>query len=357
MNANIINQIGSLTDLLSELESNSIHRFESLKDIIAFRSNTKSEILRYKLEQEINLTKTISAYKSELLSKTAEFQYLIVTREAGISAQKDRINNYLKAEQCGANLFTRYCRYIKRKYYQYENKRLSDKLENDLTKLRNNEKLYIQNISNKIQNAEKLFDETISEEVAKYEKRITRILEVLNNLNPLFVGAIGEQKALNELSKLSDEYYVINDFKMNFSPPIYNKQENDRICSIQIDHVVFGPTGIFIIETKNWSNKSIASLDLFSPVKQIRRSGFALFCYLNDLIRRGRLNTFSSHWGEYKISIKNLLLMVGATTREQFQYIKIIDLQHLIADITRKDIVFDQDQIKEILRSLISPEY
>jgi hypothetical protein len=42
----------------------------------------------------------------------------------------------------------------------------------------------------------------------------------------------------------------------------------------------FGPTGLFILETKNWSKQSIKNEDLFSPVQQVKRAAFALFVYL-----------------------------------------------------------------------------
>ena len=50
-------------------------------------------------------------------------------------------------------------------------------------------------------------------------------------------GTAGEAFIGNVLQRLPDEYYVINDL----STPYGN-----------LDHVVIGPTGIFVIDTKNW---------------------------------------------------------------------------------------------------------
>ena len=354
MNDNIINQIGTLTDLISELSSNNIYRFKTIDDIITFRSNYNNEILNYKSDQENILKNEILNLKAELSNKTTDYNNLVKTRETSLIDKHNYYNDYLKSQHNNVNLFTRLYHFLKRRFYLHKHKQITNILENSLAKPFINKNRYIDKLSTKITNIEETFDSIISKEVRIYENRINRTLNILDNLNPLIIGAIGEQKALNELSKLSNDYYIINNLKMNFNPPIYNRKEDDRICSIQVDHVVIGPTGIFIIETKNWSSKSIASLDLFSPIKQIRRTSFALFCYLNDFIRKGYLNSFSSHWGEYKISIKSLLLMINASTREQFQYVKVTDLQHLITDITRKDTVFNQKQIKEILRSLIN---
>lgn len=50
-------------------------------------------------------------------------------------------------------------------------------------------------------------------------------------------GAVGEKSVALTLSKLPDEFRVVNDV----ATPTGN-----------LDHVVIGPTGVFVIETKNW---------------------------------------------------------------------------------------------------------
>jgi hypothetical protein len=50
-------------------------------------------------------------------------------------------------------------------------------------------------------------------------------------------GAVGEKSVAHTLSKLPDEFRVVNDLP---TP------------SGNLDHVVIGPTGVFVIETKNW---------------------------------------------------------------------------------------------------------
>ncbi|MBK7290418.1 MAG: NERD domain-containing protein [Chitinophagaceae bacterium] len=76
---------------------------------------------------------------------------------------------------------------------------------------------------------------------------------VIDEVKNSIYGALGEHKVVKELENLSDENILINDFALTFHPAIYNRQENDYIKSIQIDHLLVTPSGIFIIETKNWS--------------------------------------------------------------------------------------------------------
>lgn len=57
-------------------------------------------------------------------------------------------------------------------------------------------------------------------------------------------GIIGEQKVTRILlSALSDEYSIFNDVKLK------------SMLGGNIDHIVIGPTGIFVIETKNYKGK------------------------------------------------------------------------------------------------------
>lgn len=53
-------------------------------------------------------------------------------------------------------------------------------------------------------------------------------------------GATGEQLVGADLESLPDDYHVFHDLRASV-----NIAEN-------IDHMVIGPTGIFVVETKNW---------------------------------------------------------------------------------------------------------
>ena len=90
----------------------------------------------------------------------------------------------------------------------------------------------------------------MSEKTSESYKNLEFIKETVDGLYSTIAGAIGENAVVRELKKLSDQYYLINDFSLKFNPPIYNKRENDRIYSIQIDHLLVCPSGIFILETK-----------------------------------------------------------------------------------------------------------
>jgi hypothetical protein len=95
------------------------------------------------------------------------------------------------------------------------------------------------------------------------------------------IGAKGEEHVISVLSQLPDEYHVLNDVNLIFNKYIYWKKRNEHIKTCQIDHLVIGPTGIILLETKNWKTSDIGnkSDDL---THQVQRANYALWYYLKD---------------------------------------------------------------------------
>ena len=183
-------------------------------------------------------------------------------------------------------------------------------------------------------------------------KELEYTKNVVTELNPLIAGAIGEDLVEKELKKLSDTYVLFNDFSLKFEKPIYNKNENDYIFSIQIDHLLVTNAGIFIIETKNWSKKSIERFDIRSPVKQIKRASFALFFILN--IKKSEPSSFLKphHWGDRHLPIKNIVVMINHRPKEQFNFVAIKKLVELNGYINCFQPIFDEFEVRSIAEHL-----
>ncbi|MDP1779212.1 MAG: nuclease-related domain-containing protein, partial [Anaerolineales bacterium] len=49
------------------------------------------------------------------------------------------------------------------------------------------------------------------------------------------------------------------------------------LMSAQIDHIVVAPSGIFVIEVKNWSKKFVQDSNFFDPYQQVERASY--LCY------------------------------------------------------------------------------
>ncbi len=150
---------------------------------------------------------------------------------------------------------------------------------------------------------------------------------------------------------MPDTYKIINDFRLEINPPLIRKNEDGRtdpILSIQIDHLIISPPGVFVIETKNWSINSQRNQNLFSPIMQLHRSNYALFKYLQDLIESGRLLTFDNNWGKQKISLNNILLMMAMKPKEEYSHVKILTLNEINRYITSLQPIFSDKQIEEL---------
>ncbi|MCW4030015.1 MAG: NERD domain-containing protein [Candidatus Bathyarchaeota archaeon] len=82
-------------------------------------------------------------------------------------------------------------------------------------------------------------------------------------------GLQGERNVADHLTRsLNDDYYLINDLYLQGGGG-------------DIDHVVLGPTGVFVLETKNWSGNITCNRDSWqrsgkqipsSPSQQVRRN-------------------------------------------------------------------------------------
>lgn len=95
-------------------------------------------------------------------------------------------------------------------------------------------------------------------------------------------GAEGEEKVFNYLrKKLPHGYYILNDVKI------------PNMEKANIDHIVIGPNGIFIIETKNLSGK----VTIFNKKIYVRGKP-----YHKDIIKQVWRQTFSLRYFLKKIT-------------------------------------------------------
>jgi hypothetical protein len=325
----VYNTIGALSHIESQLSKNNFDEFNSISDLINFEKNysfTEEQIIlkhrlsvqkeKKVLEDDIAiLINEISKYKSERNEKlklkldnlNQQLDKLFLPKSNLLTIFKDiGLNIIVWTKIWSAPTLTRANIFItsrkQNKVLLQKNIRY-DFVKNDFENAVN------QSSSNELQNLS--------------QKRI-----IIKELKSFIYGAIGEHKVETALLKLSDEYILINDFTCYFQPPMFNSKEKDYIKSIQIDHIVISPSGVFIIETKNWSENSIQNIDMRSPVKQVHRTNFALFKLLAN-------NTLKDHhWGKRRIPIKNIIAFINHKPLGEFEYVKILSLNELVKYIT-----------------------
>jgi hypothetical protein len=350
------NIIGSLTTLKANLEENNIYDFKSLKEVIDFKSSYPI------FQQQIisNHVKLIEQEKNHLIKDLQQLDITIETQKKEaiqsliIEIEKLKQQLIFLTKDSSSNIFQKLTKYFREWNCKRELSNKERNFDAEVMKSINN-LLDIRKIKNKrFQFITSQFDMAVEESSQKALSDIERKKSVIDNLNSVILGALGENKVVKTLESLSDDYILINDFAISFSPTIYNRQENDYIKSIQIDHLLISKSGIFIIETKNWSEKSLENLNLRSPVQQIRRTSFALFKLLNNEMSSSNQLLDKHRWGDKKISIKNLIVFTNTKPKDEFQYVKILALNELLGYIEFFNPIFSSVETQRIADLLLS---
>ena len=347
--ARIFGTIQSLKCLKSELKNKGVSRFNSVREIKHFLSNFNSEKLKIyqdtsdKLEIEYLEKGIILKQGITNRNKIINLRSEIIDKTISDLETKIKLIDNNKSDKFLKKLYSSVTLYFLRNQYNYYLKN-KNKLINlaviEISKKIANDELFIREYEN---NKQDLIEKRAKSEIDNLE--YTR--RVLENAKNLISGAIGENLVVKEIKKLSDDYFLINDFNINFSNPIFYKKYKQRINSIQIDHLLISKAGIFIIETKNWSKLSVNSLSLRSPIEQIERSNFALYIYLSKNIT---LN--AHHWGEQKIPLRNVLVMINNKPKEEFKYVRVKLLRELNDYIKYFPPVFSEKQFDKIINNL-----
>lgn len=351
----IYNKIGSLSALKKKLVDNNIHDFKSLREVIDFQESyytVRQQLITHHeklIEQEKN-NLNIEIQKLDIEIETVKKQ--IETEFANeIEKLKQQVEIY--TENRSKNILTKITTNIKKRNCKKQLHKIENSVDievknaiSNLVDIRDNKKARYQFI---VLNFELAVKQNCRTELLEIERKKS----VIDNSRSFIYGAIGEQKVIKTLEALSDDYYIINDFAISFSPAIYYKQENDYIYSIQIDHLLVAPSGIFLLETKNWSNKSIENTTLRSPVQQIKRTSYVLFLLLHKGISNYQLNLDYHHWGNKKIQIKNLIVLTKTKPKEEFQYVKVLTVDELINYISYFKPIFSSVETQSIAEYLL----
>lgn len=344
------NKIGSLTALKLHLKENNIHDFSSLKEVINFQKSYA--IIRQQLiskhENLIEQEKNMLSLELPNLEIAIETQRQQSVKRFTIEIDKLKQQLNISSNNASTNFIQKLAIGLRQFYYKIKIKRKEHNFDIEVKMSINKLVEDYQVKSNRYQFITLDFSEAVKQSAQYQLSELDRKKTTIDNLNSFIYGALGEQKVAKTLETLSDDYFLINDFAVSFSPAIYNRQENDYIKSIQIDHILVGPTGIFLIETKNWSEKSLKNLSLRSPVDQVKRASFALFYLLNNESSNFHLRLNRHHWGNKKIPIKNLIVLTNTKPKEEFQYVKILTINELLTYLNYFKPIFSYTETKRI---------
>lgn len=350
----VYGQIESLTRIKNILSQKGIDRFNSLGDIKKFKSTYELERqkINNQIEQEVN--HEIENLQAQKIKYQTYFDDL--KREetkilsAKISMLKIKYGFFSKAET--NNLYSEILYWFRFNFQKFRISILEKYFDTIITLKTFGANKRLKRANHKIDAYQLNLENILEQRSAPKLKALAQIKEVIEGLDNLIAGAVGESLVEKELNKLTGLNFLFNDFSMQFKPPIYNREENDRIFSIQIDHLLVTNAGVFIIETKNWSKTSIESLDLRSPVKQIKRTNYALFVLLNSDSHRKDIGLNHHHWGAKKLPVRNIVTMINTKPKEEFSHVQVKNLKELNSYISYFDPVFEDNEVNNMVEYL-----
>ncbi|MBL7766835.1 MAG: NERD domain-containing protein [Chitinophagaceae bacterium] len=348
---NIHNQVGSLTSIKTRLHQEHIHDFKSINELLTFQRNyTEAQ-----KQIHCNHTQRIEEEKATLEEVIEQLQVSIEKGKEEIEQRLHAELNQLKQELSdlkfkSSSILETWMKYFKKIWMKSRIWRLEKNFNANVEYFIQAQRNALSEKSQRYQYITAYFSDAVKQSGSMELKELERRKSIIDELNSTILGAIGEQKVAKELEHLSDDYHLINDFTCTFNPPIYKRQTEEYITSIQIDHILVSPAGIFMIETKNWSEQSLNNLSLRSPVEQIQRSSYALYKILNTDV----INSLNKHhWGERKIPIRNLIVLINQKPNEEFQYVKILTLKELRNYVAFFKPVFSNDETALIAKYLL----
>ena len=348
------NSVGCLTVVKSHLARHQIDDFKSLNEVIQFQKSYEG--LRHKIIS--NSENLINVEKSNIISENKQLNESIESTKLSVQmALLGELEN-LKSHVQELSLASSNSIWLKAVNY-FRVITLKSKIRKFEASLPSRVLYSVQDLVDRFQRNENRrtyitsqFQDAVIANCLPELKEIERKKKIIDEVNNSIYGAIGEQKVVKILSTLPDEYVLINDFSLSFNPPIYNRSDEDYIKSVQIDHLLISPSGLFLIETKNWSEQSLKSLSLRSPVSQLKRNSFALFTILNK--QTATLGLETHHWGKRKVVLRNVVVLINEKPQEEFQYVKVLTLAELVNYIKYFPPIYTKKETENIAVELIS---
>lgn len=170
----------------------------------------------------------------------------------------------------------------------------------------------------------------------------------LKNNESFLAGARGEETVIHALADLPDEFHVINDVNLRFERPPRWSVTQEYIKTCQIDHIVAGPTGIFLLETKNWTAANMAA-NSDALIHQVRRSNYAFRHFIQQ------------HYNYWELPyVRNVVISTNQKTgavQNLDRYIDILSPDWICNYITKRKPELSGDAIDRFIRVVTRPQY
>jgi len=321
-NVNVIGHSGSEAYLKDRLLHEGLDGFNSIKDIQEFKRNFP-EVLKSSTAEErqklnsiiVGLKNDESNLRKKLEEKKSELQQSLLKE---------------KTELMDKPLSSKRQKRIKEIDITIENK-LDKSFKKDIKQIKKIEKQRI------------LKEKNLEKSVANKVSQLHKAQKIIQKNQQYFESALGETAVIEELRKLPETYYILNEVELSFYRSIRWKKYGEYVQSCKIDHVVVGPTGIFLIETKNWSPETMQTAKS-PPHKQIQRAGYIFFVHMMDKF-------------EKKYPLYQIIATFKQLPQVPYDYVTQLTIEELVDHILGRDGLINPSEVQAIVSWLKTSPY
>ncbi len=180
------------------------------------------------------------------------------------------------------------------------------------------------------------------------ENRLRGLPEEMQSIKgKLYRGEKGEQKVLQYLSKLENNYYVLCGMKLDLGNPFRPSYKKRNIA--QLDFVVVSKRGIVVIEVKNWSDEYLSKLNSYQkkyggypPHHQVDRAGKLLWSELKSFCRL-----------ESPPVTRVLLSTYGNIPYDpKYEYVNVKNLENINSFIQTRNKKLSEEEVERVVEHL-----
>jgi hypothetical protein len=141
----------------------------------------------------------------------------------------------------------------------------------------------------------------------------------------------------DELNKLPRQYRILKNIFFCLKVPVTYPRLSEKVRSCQIDYVVIGPTGVFVIESKQWDEYAFKEM---IPYQQADIADLIVYIKLNNHYTR-------------RIPKYTIMLVPPNMPVIDYGYIHQVSVWDLTTFIVEKRELLSKSEIREITRIML----
>ncbi len=344
--ARIHEQAGSTTKIIAALQGTQ-YQISSLADIAEFEKHYQENYDALKEKAKVDLANSIVSLESQIAEQTQTYTQHIADKKIELSEELERLKKELpELQKKQENFFKDLIQKVRYYFASTRKTYLDDNISNEAKRIFRQTELTIADLGRELEDKKNNTESWVEKMTLEYTAQLQWVQKTIQQNTLLLRDAESEEKAIQVLSILPDDVVVINDYSRKFFKPLHNKEANEWVSSMCIDHIVIGPTGLYVIETKYWDGDHMGEADVTASVQQIVDATFVMKTVLNQVAYQGDLPPFRINGVPVPITPNPMVLLVENTnSMPASRGVQIVSLGTIVEQIKNNPVVYAADAI------------